>query len=975
MTLPEVLIAVTLMALITTVLSASIIVTLRSRSTTESKLNAAGSEQSIGLWMPADLSSALKILGGSATEQSAMIVCPGAGSECPGYVVSGGSYAMLIQWRSLIDDEVSAGVNSRQYLYTNVAYYFMPAAGVIPGASGVYELVRIECTNTVTVTGTSADVVSRWAVPGEAGNPGGGGWSCAGNVAARLDLTPSELSGWVPGAPVPPEVVRVTSALDPTATQDLVEESANLEDTTARRVMVTVNSGGAEGATTISITAGGSYRDELPAISMQNAPDFVAARSRCGGPLTLVIDKSNSITSPTNYSTSLRDSVRGFVETLIGTPVRLQFVMFGSKAAVVSPSSTWSYYYDLSDTAPGGAVEQLLGTPNASGQYPANGGLLRSTTGGVFHSNEFSGQYTNWEDGVLRAIRTSTGSIPQVMPRSIVFFTDGIPTRDRSYEPASTYRSDSAGDLVPGDDPAWNAHQPTGIDFYQDAFNRANYWADLVRGPVNMVGVYVGPTDPTTATSTWWARPQGYTLTYQERTHFEYQRRRYDGWTYYQSQYERATNPTYQGRYQIRTSNNSNAWIWVDYATYQSSPATRTPGNYSARRDQGWTDITSSSTATGNRTPANWFAFYNQANEGQNDGVRTRVASNYNWNTASNRQVITQAQYDADNYTTDSLDGFRIVENNLGSTQNAANQYDAGNQTGPAGDSSDGWRKTLNSGSQSGWVWQTTSETDYNTHNTGQNQDDGYRKVPVGFPAPSDASNPWKASDAAAYAANRYTPSGSGLNPSGEAAGGYRQFNDTTSANPATYFAPQPVNPSNPTIPNIDILGRLVAGSDNYILGQPDGSGNYPTNADVYAGTWAQIGGALVKIALGECGGTLTLATQNGTSYVSSPFQYQESINQTTRTTNVQDTAVTFDFDFPDGLAKTVDVVPVNLTSLTGFSPASAHPWSCRAGARVLNEGEHFWVSESPTTPGWPKLTVRVGANEAVSCSQQVVQH
>lgn len=1112
MTLPEVLIAVTLMALITTVLSASIIVTLRSRTTTESKLNAAGSEQSIGLWMPADLSSALKILGGSATEQDEMIVCPGAGSHCPGHEVTGGSYAMLIQWRSLTDDEVSSGVNTRQYLYTNVAYYFLPAAGVIPGQSGVYELVRIECTNTVTVTGTSANVVSQWAVPGEGSNPGGGGWSCAGNVAARLDLTPAELSGWLPGEPVPPEVVRVTSALDPTATQDLVDESASLEDTTARRVMVTVNSGGAEGATTISITAGGSYRDELPAISMQNAPDFVAARSRCGGPLTLVIDKSNSITTPTNYSSSLRDSVRAFVETLIGTPVRLQFVMFGSKAAVVSPNAAnWSYYYDLSDTSPGGAVEQLLGTPNASGQFPVNGGLLRSTTGGVFASGEFSGQYTNWEDGLLRAIRTANGSVPQVMPRTIVFFTDGIPTTDRSFTPGTTYSSSSVSPLVPADDPAWNAYQSLGTTFYQDAFNRANYWADLVRGPVDMVGVYVGPTNPTTATSVWSAKPQGYIINYQERTNWTYQMRQ--TWTYesnldfesaplsstvnfqqgttHQSQldFEKAT--TFQaGRdyeskvdFEYRTSSGGN-WgdatpaqyfgastsnrrigtatnrSWADVTaeqywanltlqntSYWRDNGTRTYESvsealYNARNTtddesdrwrpdpNGWSDIQPTEYHAGVTGPsahrhkyrinstrtfynvtatefANYRTLYGTAADWRFSGWTDRTPTQYHngnttadetdgWRISGTRSsyTVTSAEYvnfrtvygstsnwsigswsdvtptvsspstyNANNITADQNDGWRI-----NGTRGSWYAINAGDYTtyNTTGNETDGYRKRNPSGN-----WVATTEADYNVHNTTSAETDGYRKVPTGFPNPSDATNPWKPSDAATFNANRYSPSGAG-SPAGEAASGYRQLNQDDSANPTNYYPPVALNSSTP---NIDILGRLVAGSDQYVLGQPDGSGNYATNADVYAGTWAQIGGALVKIALGECGGTLTLATQNGNSYVSSPFQYQESINQTTRTTNVQDTAVTFDFDFPDGLAKTVDVVPVNLTSLTGFSPASAHPWSCRAGARVLNEGEHFWVAANPVTPGWPKLTVRVGANEAVSCSQQVVQH
>ena len=58
MTLPELLIAVTVIGLIVTVLASSLIVTIRSRSSTEGRLNVARAEQTIGMWLPADLASA-----------------------------------------------------------------------------------------------------------------------------------------------------------------------------------------------------------------------------------------------------------------------------------------------------------------------------------------------------------------------------------------------------------------------------------------------------------------------------------------------------------------------------------------------------------------------------------------------------------------------------------------------------------------------------------------------------------------------------------------------------------------------------------------------------------------------------------------------------------------------------------------------------------------------------------------------------
>ncbi len=58
MTLPEVLIAITVLGMLMAVLSSAVVVTLRQESSTEGRLNVARSEQSIGMWLPGDLASA-----------------------------------------------------------------------------------------------------------------------------------------------------------------------------------------------------------------------------------------------------------------------------------------------------------------------------------------------------------------------------------------------------------------------------------------------------------------------------------------------------------------------------------------------------------------------------------------------------------------------------------------------------------------------------------------------------------------------------------------------------------------------------------------------------------------------------------------------------------------------------------------------------------------------------------------------------
>ena len=103
---------------------------------------------------------------------------------------------------------------------------------------------------------------------------------------------------------------------------------------------------------------------------------------------------------------------------------------------------------------------------------------------------------------------------------------------------------------------------------------------------------------------------------------------------------------------------------------------------------------------------------------------------------------------------------------------------------------------------------------------------------------------------------------------------------------------------------------------------------------------WSQFGKAMEAVALGECGGTLTLQTKiGGTTPAPDPFRYQNSavkdsadnpvaLEPTVVTTNQQFTTGTFDFVVPNGQYVTVDVLPQNYSDLNSTRRA----WSCRAG-------------------------------------------
>ncbi len=127
-------------------------------------------------------------------------------------------------------------------------------------------------------------------------------------------------------------MIIVSEPLAPDAiSEDEVASESDRKD--ANRVIVSINGGGdvdgaGGGINQISITAGGTVRTSIDANSVQGAPSFTEAFSRCGGPMTLVVDESGSIGGAIS---DVRNGVRSFVEALAGTPVKLQVVRFDTE--------------------------------------------------------------------------------------------------------------------------------------------------------------------------------------------------------------------------------------------------------------------------------------------------------------------------------------------------------------------------------------------------------------------------------------------------------------------------------------------------------------------------------------------------------------------------------------------------------------------------------------------------------------------
>lgn len=413
MTLPEVLIAFMLMGLLSAVLAAAISVTVRQSSSTEGRANIARAESSVDTWLPADLAST----DVNNVSLPAVDLNPAATpcGNCAGIDMSG-SNALQLAWES------AGRVTRVQYQYVDVR--------------GEWQLRRISCIGSEQCTVTV--VLHDLDGPGES-----------------LTYDPKAISPvWILDVAVP----AITAGLD-------------LNDN-ARQIVVKINGGGtasgaAGGENTISLTAGGRTTEEIAADDF-TVPSFVRAKSRCGGPVTLIVDDSGSIGS--NVDTVVEPGVEAFIEAFRGTPTQLQIVRFERQAAVLGPGTDWHRYIDMTDDTQVDLLKAAVDGPGTNGN-------------------------TNWEDAFFRALKNEDGTPASILPNRIVFFTDGIPTVNRNTGWGGWWDDFSEGaknvDFNDGlyDRNSWP--NENGSAFHQESFDRADVILDDHRN-IDMIFVGVG---------------------------------------------------------------------------------------------------------------------------------------------------------------------------------------------------------------------------------------------------------------------------------------------------------------------------------------------------------------------------------------------------------------------------------------------------------------------------------------------------
>ena len=854
MTLPELLIAITILGLLVAVISSALVVTLRQESSTMGRLNVARSEQSVGMWLPGDLASAGVVSVEPDWSPCGQIEVDGVwsptGVECPPLGLPAGSNALMLGW-SFKDADGNV-------TYTNVSYQFYQ------DSDGTFSMARVECVSS------------------------GGAWACEHIVVLR-DLSPPPVgTPWVPGDTRPSWVIEVSQPLAALATSD---DDLALGDTkNAKRVIVTINGGGSSadaggGVNRISITAGGTTRRVIDGTSMVGAPSFVEARSLCGGPMTLVIDESNSIGRPSSGGSAsnvanVKQGVRDFVTALAGTPVKLQVIGFHTFSHALG-TTEWHRYFDMANEA---EVAELLAAIDTlrfdwSGMSP-NGG-------------------TNWEEGLFRTFYTEQGLTAEPVPNRVVFFTDGIPTFDRLVHRTGDLPADP-----PDPGPAWA--DSTGSAYSQVAFNRADFIAREFRGPIDLIGVGVG--DIASGSENWVESPRVGYRTVWYRSYRQYQQ------TQMTTVYEKAS---------TLSSN-------LDFERYSSgSWSDRTPEDYFANNTSVHTSQTQGSD---NRRINSNNAWRRSGGSAWQTVLYNRVAANLNLRSILG---LSSEWFRVDSWTGDqglaAYNAAPAAEKAAGlwrqrtvptTTWVTKAQYDANNTTP---DASDGWTalsapEYVSASSGTDWVEWPGSRSGINT--------DQFRSEEIEGVPPYD---------------------------------GYRSAQTVP-------------------VPRTEILGRLIGDA---VPPTTDSNGEYDNakQATLYSTPdWTKLPKALKAIALGDCGGTLTLQTRLGGSGAPDPFRYQAtqqfapdgtelSTDRPVVYTNREQTTGNFDLAIDSGLYRDVVVIPENYSDLRAYQPTG---WSCRAGA----EARSFELVDIPGAESspWKGIKVRVAANEAVSCTQTVTR-
>ena len=692
MTLPEVLITMVIMGTLMSALIGATTVILRQQDNSSGRLNNARSEQNVGIWMPSDLASAEDVVTDPAASP--------CGTQCPPGISLGGSNTLMLSWSGSIP-----GATTSIPTRTTVSYRYVQVGTE-------FQIIRVKC---LSVAG---------AAP-----------TCDQTIVLHDMPPPPPGQVWIPGTTSPVWVMVVRLATDPAAL-DLGPDDTTVIDPTfvtknGRRVTVTINGGGdlagaGGGEDSITLSAGGTDRKpDLSTSNFSDPPSFGATRSRCGGNFAMLVDTSGSIGSAN--MTSVKNGITAFIDSFAGTPIKLEVVRFSSTATTLGAGTGWSRWYDMLVASDVTDLKAQVAT-------------LTSTGG------------TNWEDGMFRIFKNSNGTVQSILPDTLIFFTDGLPTRNRL-----DATSASSPAVVDPDDiglPVSN-----GGSFHQVSWNRAwriarDYYADVDR----FIGVYVG-TD-VNSTSTWYQQGagyhfenfvRGYNNTWDRGYHLENFQRGYK-LTNWQRGY-RLSNP--QRGYKLTNWQRGYHFENLQRGYHLDYQRATTGVVYERRNSSSSSWYSSGISWDGSGSNSNKYARSN-SNNTESDNYRTRVTGTPGgWTTITDVNGKTPATlYNQSNLNDTEADGYRIVKD-YSSPYDAYETTDSA--TFAAGNPS---LPTLSAGFTASTVytapytyWATATESAYNSGNTTADSTDGWQATKT-YASPYSL---WEATTDSAYLAGNTT--------------------------------------------------------------------------------------------------------------------------------------------------------------------------------------------------------------------------
>ena len=917
MTLVELLVTVVVTGMLVAAMATATSVILAQSDNSRGRINNARSEQSVGVWMPADLASAEAV---STTAGDSP-----CGAVCPPNVNVTGSNALMLTWTGSIP-----GTTEPIPTQTVVSYRY------IQNADGIWQVIRVSCYSVNGATPTCSQVVVLHDVTG-----------------------PPPGIEYYPGVTQPVWVMLVTLATDPSAPGD--GTSAPGVDPTyyvknGRRVTVTINGGGdlsgaGGGTDAITLSAGGTDREpNLATTKLTGAPTFAATRSRCGGNFGVVVDTSGSIGSNMAY---VRSGLAAFIDAFAGTPIKLQVVSFSTTATTLGAGAAWTKYYDLLVDSDVTALKSLVAGLNSTGS-------------------------TNWEDAMFRMFRNSNGTVQAALPSTMIFFTDGIPNYNRlnatsASSPPVAHPDDSGLPASGGgsySQLAWNRANRVVREFE----------VDLERLIGVFVGADVNGTSLWVQQGAGYHLEnfiRGYHLIYERGSHLANWERGYHNiWERgsHLANWERGYNLTYERANSGLTYEKKVSGIWTStnrnsYESNNTVPAetdgwrarvTGTLGNWQSTTLALFTASNQNppnDSADGFRAIKNYsspYTFWEATTQAAYDSSNTTSDESDGWRATTVYSApfttwtsVTQSAYNSGNTTPDETDGWRApkVYTSPYSLWEAATQaaYTAGNTTS---DESDGWRATTMYTAPF-TTWTSTTQSAYTAGNTTADETDGWR-APHVYTSPYSL---WEPTTEAAYnAGNTVSGNSDGWDATKAYVEPFTFHEGSTSYNRA----------------NRDILKQFIAPSGVVPAVQTNGVYTNSEQATYYElPNFNQFAGAMTSMALAECGGTVTLQTKVGSASAADPFTYQNSVDLTTATTSAQYRSGTFDYELSGGVSVTTTISPMETSTLADYAPVG---WTCKSA------GVNYPFTASPIATGspWQKITLSVAPNTAVSCIYQV---